>query len=73
LFAERTWIWQDVYLEESLQLLAEPGKYTVRVELLDTEHATIKMRNLRVDTGPAVITPDGQMQVYTPEKSNEST
>jgi len=45
----------------------------VRVELLDTEHARLKVRNLRVDTGPAVIAPDGRVHVYTPEKSNEST
>jgi hypothetical protein len=73
LFSERTWIWNDVYLEESLQIQAEPGKYSVRVELLDTEHATIKIRNLRVDTGPGMMTPDGQVHIYTPEKPNEST
>jgi hypothetical protein len=73
LFAERTWIWQDVCLEESLQIQAAPGKYTVRVELLDTEHATIKMRNLRVDKGPGVMAPDGRVHIYIPEKSNEST
>ena len=73
LFSERTWIWQDVYLEESLQIQAAPGKYAVRVELLDTEHARIKVRNVRVDTGPAVIAPDGRVHIYTPERSNEST
>ena len=72
LFSERTWIWQDVYLEESLQIQAAPGKYSVRVDLLDTEHASIKVRNLRVDTGPGVIAPDGRVQIYTPEKSNEN-
>ena len=72
LFTERTWIWQDVYLEESFQIQAPVGKYTVRVELLDTEHASIKVRNLRVEHGPAVIAPDGRVQVYTPEKSNEN-
>jgi hypothetical protein len=73
LFAERTWAWHDVYLEESFQIQAPPGKYTVRVELLDTEHARLKVRNLRVDTGPAIIARDGTVQVYTPERSNEST
>jgi hypothetical protein len=73
LFSERTWIWHDVYLEESLQIQALPGKYSVRVELLDTEHATIKVRNLRVATGPALIGSDGQLYIYTPEESNEST
>jgi hypothetical protein len=60
-------------LEESLQIQAKPGKYTVRVELLDTEHASIKVRNVRVDTGPGVIAPDGRVHIYTPERSNEST
>jgi hypothetical protein len=73
LFSERTWIWQGAYLEESLQIQAAPGKYAVRVELLDPEHATIKMRNLRVDTGPAVMAPDGRVHIYTPENPNEST
>lgn len=73
LFTERTWIWTDVYLEESFQIQAPVGKYTVRVELLDTEHASIKVRNVRVDHGPAVIAPDGRVQIYTPEKPNEDT
>jgi len=73
LFSERTWLWHDVYLEESLQIQAAPGKYTVRVELLDTEHASIKMRNLRVDTGPGLIERDGALHIYIPEKPNEST
>ena len=73
LFTERTWTWHDVYLEESFQIQAPPGKYTVRVELLDTEHARLKVRNLRVDTGPAIIARDGTVQIYTPERPNEST
>ena len=73
LFSERTWIWNDVYLEENLQIQALPGKYSVRVELLDTEHASIKVRNLHISTGPGVIAPDGQVQIYTPERTNESS
>jgi hypothetical protein len=72
LFSERTWIWNDVYLEESFQIQAPVGKYTVRVELLDTEHASIKVRNFRVEQGPGLIGRDGALHVYTPEKSNES-
>ena len=37
LFTERTWIWTDQYLEENLQIQAEPGHYVVRFELLDSE------------------------------------
>ena len=68
LFIERTWIWHKEYLEESIQINAPPGKYQVRYELVDTANAAIKVRNLRIGTGPAIITPQGQVQIYTPEK-----
>ena len=68
LFAERTWIWTDRYLEESIQINAPPGEYQVRYELVNPEHAAIKVRNLRIETGPAIITRYGQVQIYTPEK-----
>ena len=73
LFSERTWIWRDVYLEESLQIQAVPGRYTIRVELLDTEHASIKVRNLRVDTGPGQIGRDGLLHINRSGKLDEST
>ena len=68
LFTERTWIWTDRYLEESIQINAPPGEYQVRYELVDPEHAAIKVRNLRIETGPAIITRYGQVQIYTPER-----
>jgi hypothetical protein len=68
LFTERTWIWTDRYLEESIQINAPPGEYRVRYELVDPEHAAIKVRNLRIETGPAIITRYGQVQIYTPER-----
>ncbi len=71
LFTERTWIWRDVYLEEQFQIQAPPGKYPLRVELVDSEHGSLKVRNLRVDTGPAIISKDGFIQIYTPERHNE--
>jgi len=49
LFTERTWIWEGVYLEESLQIEAEPGIYPIRVELVDPESATLKVKNMCVD------------------------
>jgi hypothetical protein len=73
LFSERTWIWQDVYLEESLQIQAPPGRYAVRVELVDSKHASIKIKNLRVSTGPALIANDGSIEICSQEKSHEST
>jgi hypothetical protein len=73
LFSERTWIWRDAYLEESFQIQAVPGRYTVRVELLDTEHASIKVRNLRVDTGHGHIGRDGLLHINRSGKLDEST
>jgi hypothetical protein len=64
LFAERTWIWQQMYLEESLQILAEPGKYRVRYELVDPVDVELSVSNLRIDKGPAVISPDGSVHIY---------
>jgi hypothetical protein len=72
LFTERTWIWQDVYLEEALQIQAPVGKYTIQVELVNTEHAAVSVRNLRIGHGPAIITRDGLVQIYTPEATSES-
>ena len=69
LFTERTWIWTDMYLEENIQIQAIPGFYEIRYELLDSEHSRIKIHNLRIDTGPAVIDRLGRVQIYTPEKT----
>lgn len=69
LFTERTWIWNDIHLEEMLQIQAPVGKYQVRFELVDPEHAELTVKNLRVKSGPAVITPQGQVQIYMPERT----
>jgi hypothetical protein len=66
LFVERTWIWPDMYLEESLQILAEPGKYQVRYELVDPHEVSIEFSNLRIVQGPAMLSPDGAIRIYTP-------
>lgn len=56
LFAERTYVWQDQYLKEIVQLQVDPGKYGIRVELVEpAPHATIEMRNMRVVVGPGWI------------------
>jgi hypothetical protein len=55
LFGERTWIWQGVYLEEVFQIQAPPGRYKIRYELLDTEKAELRLRNVRVELGSAVL------------------
>lgn len=69
LFTERTWIWQGQYLEENIQIQAEPGHYEVRYELLDPEHSRLKVHNLRIETGPAIIDRQGRVQIYTPERT----
>jgi hypothetical protein len=71
LFTERTWIWINEYLEESLQISAPPGKYRVRYELVDPEDAEISVSNLRVDCGPAMITQHGDIYIY--KSKNENT
>jgi len=58
LFAERTWIWTDCYLEECFQIEAEPGEYVIRYELVAPCLAVLTAKNLRVDYGPAVVEND---------------
>ncbi len=55
LFAERTWRWTDSYLEEMLQIEAEPGHYNLRWELVPPCLATLIVRNVRVDHGPGHV------------------
>ena len=55
LFAERTWQWTDHYLEEMLQIEAEPGEYIIRHELVEPHWATLHVSDLRVDFGPGHI------------------
>jgi len=55
LFTERTWIWENVYLEEVIPILAEPGDYVVRYELVTGTTAGLNIQNLRVAEGTATI------------------
>ena len=55
LFAERTWIWTDNYLEECFQIEAKPGVYCVQYELVPPHLATLTVKNLRVDYGPGTV------------------
>ena len=54
LFAERTWIWKDMYLEEAIHLEAPPGVYQLQYQLLSSD-ASIKVKNPRIDHGNAVM------------------
>ncbi len=54
LFTEREWIWgTNVYVTQTLQMQAPSGKYTVRVEPVNSDHASISTRNHRIEYGPA--------------------
>lgn len=57
LFAERTWIWTNTYLEEMLQIKAPPGQYKICYELVSgfDNNAELKLRNMRVNFGPGKI------------------
>ena len=55
LFAERIWRWTDAYLEEMLQIEAEPGKYWLRWELVKPCLAKLTVTNVRVDLGPGRV------------------
>jgi len=55
LFVERTWIWTEHYLREQLQILAEPGQYNIRYELVGPANAKLKIKNYRIAQGPAVV------------------
>jgi hypothetical protein len=55
LFTERTWRWTDAYLEEMLQIEAEPGMYDLRFELVPPCLAELTVQNVRVDFGPGNI------------------
>lgn len=63
LFAERTWDWDNVYLEEAFQIQAYPGQYKIRYELLDTESAELKIKNGRVEVGTAVLHKHGILEI----------
>ena len=63
LFTERTWTWKWEYLEEMLQIEAEPGEYAIRYELVPPHLANLKVENMRVDFGPGVIQPGNILRI----------
>jgi hypothetical protein len=63
MFAERTWIWTDSYLEELVQIYAEPGEYQLRWELVKPCLARIQVSNFRVQYGPGQIVRNGILRI----------
>ncbi len=55
LFTERTWIWTDCYLEESIPILAPAGIYPIQFQPVDQTNGRIKVRNFRVISGTGRI------------------
>lgn len=64
LFAERTWIWENAYLEETFHVNAKPGKYLIRYELLENSRATLTTENFRVEHGEAEVNDNGEIEIY---------
>ena len=60
LFAERTYIWTDQYLNEMLQISAPPGRYQVRVE---PNLAKITTGNHTVSVGPGRWVEPGVLEI----------
>ena len=71
LFAERTFVWQEQYLTEMLQISAEPGVYQVRVEpvLFDQSESKTQnssqfdIKNYQIDYGPAQWISNGILEI----------
>jgi len=70
LFTERTWIWQDMYLEEALQIQAEPGTYNIRYELVDGALAKLDVSNFRIKIGPASVDQMGCISIQESDYEN---
>lgn len=64
LFTERTWLWENAYLEETFQINAKPGKYIIKYEVLEGNRATLTATNFRVDHGPASVTQEGEIEIH---------
>ena len=65
MFTERTWIWQEQYLEEMLVVNAPPGKYNLRWELVPPAQGTIEVKNVRIEHGSdhAYIKKNSQLRI----------
>ena len=63
LFSEREWRWTNDYLEEIIQVEAEPGEYNLRYELVEPHLATLKVGSLTVEYGPAQTISDTTFRI----------
>lgn len=63
LFTERTWIWDDVMLEECFQIKAQPGKYLISYEIVDPAFGKLQVSNWRVVLGSAHVNQQGEVEI----------
>ena len=64
LLTERTWRWDDkTYLEEMLQIKAEPGLYKVSLEKAMPTKTRFTVKNMRVELGDAKIKDDDMLEI----------
>lgn len=63
LFAERTWIWTDDHLREAFQILAAPGKYRIRYELVPGSQGQLTTKNWEVVYGPGKVDQTGMLEI----------
>ena len=64
LLTERTWRWDDkTYLEEMLQIKAEPGLYKVSLEKALPTKTRFTVKNMRVELGDAKIKDDDMLEI----------
>ena len=63
LFAERTWVWTDQYLQEMLQMQAPPGQYRIRVTPVGPTLARFQPSNWKIEHGPAHWVKKGLMEI----------
>ena len=61
LFTERTYIWHNKYLEESVSIEALPGDYVVRYELQGS--GTLTAKNPRVTIGTAEFVDNNTLRI----------
>ena len=55
LFTERTFNFDNSYLQEMLQIEAPEGYYQIKYEIVPPSIARLRVMNMRVDFGPAVL------------------
>jgi hypothetical protein len=68
LFSERTWLWNDHYLTERLDIQALPGVYSIRLESVGPNLSRFSVSNRRVAYGPGRWINDNTLEI-----SHEST